>query len=145
MCHLIWNVYRIRVIVIINIYALALEISHVIRSEVRISPQIQTWKTRKFNTTNPLLYHQRCWENWQKLIFFFLFVDEEVFLSSLIFQMNIFPCGIKLNTFKICMWKRVNITYTNVSSKPSFWTLLSTPSSRAYGILDGSDTSPLSV
>ena len=29
--------------------------------------------------------------------------------------MNISPCGIKLDTFKICMQKRVNITYDTVS------------------------------
>ena len=32
----------------------------------------------------------------------------------LIFKIHIRPCGIKPNTFKICIWKSVNITYTTI-------------------------------
>ena len=35
-----------------------------------------------------------------------------ILLSSLLCKINIPPCGIKLNSFKICMQKCVNITYT---------------------------------
>ena len=37
-----------------------------------------------------------------------------VFLSSLFYQMNISPCGVKFNTFEIRMQKRVHITLTAI-------------------------------
>ena len=114
--HLICNVLGERVVVVINSNALVPDISHIVGSEFRILPQSQTWWIKKFNTTDPFLYHKRCRGNWQHFILFLLFLlDKELFLFSLFFQINISPCGIQINTFKISMRKRVNTTYTTIS------------------------------
>ena len=42
------------------------------------------------------------------------------YYSSLLCQMNISPCGVKLNTFETSMQKRVNITYTGISPNSIF-------------------------
>ena len=47
------------------------------------------------------------------LLITFLF-DKKILVSSILCRMQISPCGIKLNTLEVYMWKKLNITYTAV-------------------------------
>ena len=58
-----------------------------------------------------------------------------------IFQIHILPCGIELNTLKICMWKMWNHYLRWLFYGSSFWLLVSTPYSWPCENLDVSDIS----
>ena len=75
--HLIWNIIKIWVVVIMKIDAFAPDICYAVRSEVRILPRSQTLSIQKVNTAKPTLNNPICLENWKNFILFFLLFVEK--------------------------------------------------------------------